>query len=142
MVYFISYISIRSEAGYRNRFRFWRSGVRIPPGGPCEQRSKFGTQKWDIQNSASFSVLKTEYSRQLVDVTLFCRNGTSKKKNRKIRMQKWKWIKSEPGILIFDRVSFLSTLPTPAVSNLLTAGFLFVEFCVLVCNRYLFCKYF
>ncbi len=35
MVYFISYISIRSEAGYRNRFRFWRSGVRIPPGGPC-----------------------------------------------------------------------------------------------------------
>ena len=26
--------SARSEAGYRSRFRFWRPGVRIPPGGP------------------------------------------------------------------------------------------------------------
>ena len=26
--------SARGEAGYRSRFRFWRSGVRIPPGGP------------------------------------------------------------------------------------------------------------
>lgn len=27
-------LSARGEAGYRNRFRFWRPGVRIPPGGP------------------------------------------------------------------------------------------------------------
>lgn len=27
-------MTARGEAGYRSRFRFWRPGVRIPPGGP------------------------------------------------------------------------------------------------------------
>ena len=36
--------SARSEAGYRSRFRFWRPGVRIPPGGP-EKKQPLSTRQ-------------------------------------------------------------------------------------------------
>ena len=44
------HMSARGEAGYRSRFRFWRPGVRIPPGGPRKIPHLSTGQMWDFSN--------------------------------------------------------------------------------------------
>lgn len=87
-----------------------------------EQRPKFGTRKWDIQISAYFSILKTEYSGQLFDVTLSCGNGTSKKKNQKIAMKMKK-----------DQIRTRN-------SHVLEGSFSFRQYSCSACSGVLYCR--
>ena len=62
-------ISARRQAGYDNRFRFWRTGVRIPPGGPWK-KSLLSTDKGDFFQWYPFLVERVIYLRY--DIALSC----------------------------------------------------------------------